>query len=69
MTHALFASMISKHIWNNTNYYEASPFTATAELLKCDLLPPSDKKARDLMHRSKESARDIALCVYNKLKL
>ena len=53
---ALFASLISKQLWKDTGYYEASFFTETADLLDCDDLSVIDK-ARDNLHPGKKTTK------------
>ena len=54
--HAKMASLISKQLWKDTGYYEASFFTETADLLKCDDLRVIDK-ARDELHPGIKTAK------------
>ena len=75
-TNALFASMISKHLWNNTTYYEASMYNNTAKTLNCDNFSEiynsfKDKgdKARDLKHSGRLCAKAIAGQIAHNLKL
>ena len=56
----------SKYMWSDTNYYEASYFIDTAELVNCDKLRKIDL-ARDLSHPGIESNKLAAKQIYEKL--
>lgn len=66
-THGLMASIISKHLWNNTLYYEASFFSETANLINCDHLKQEDH-ARDMMHPGIKTAHNVAIQIADNLK-
>lgn len=66
--HAVFASMISKQLWKNTRYYEASYFLETAECLGCDQLTILDK-ARDDMHFGPKTSMATAEKIANNLDI
>ena len=76
VTHALFASMTSRHLWNNTAYYEASVFDKTAQAIGCDnfseahnLHKNKNDKARDLRHVGRIFMKAVAEQIVQKLKL
>jgi len=68
---ATFASMITKHLWSNTKLFEATAFQKTREVLKCYHLPnnPKYEKARDLLHKGRETARDVAKVIAENINL
>jgi len=68
MTHALFASLSSKQLWENTRYYEASFFSDTAKLLGCDRLKTVDR-ARDDSHYGCKTLKLTAERIAEKLNL
>jgi len=61
-TQAVFASMIIKHMWRDTKFFEASNVEETAKLLNCyNILPsPQGETARDLRHRGRENTYNAA---------
>jgi hypothetical protein len=65
---ALFYQMSSKQMWDNTAYYEASYFSSTRDILKCDGLLYSDY-GRDNSHQGIEANRLNATHIANKLNL
>jgi hypothetical protein len=66
-TRGYLNTLASKHIWDDTIYYEASYFTETINTLKCDVLKKIDL-GRDLSHPGIESNKRNALQIYNKLE-
>lgn len=67
-THAIFASKISKLLWENTKYIEAAFFKDTAELLNCPHIK-GKLDARDGIHYGISSQRDMALFLAEQLQL
>lgn len=68
-THAVFASKISKQMWQEkTKYYEASFFRKTAELIECDYID-FNADARDFMHPGIDSIYNAAVKIAENLKL
>jgi hypothetical protein len=59
MTHALLASITSKHLWANTSYYEASFWMENSKLMNCDFLLFLDY-ARDLSHPGIKTSQAVA---------
>jgi len=63
-THALLASLTSKQLWKDTEYYEASYFQETANVIGCDdlgsPLPEISDKARDDIHPGSQTIRLVA---------
>lgn len=68
MTHAVFAAKISKLLWKDTKYFEASYFNETAELLDCCYLESVDK-ARDMSHVGKDTHLKTAVKIAKELNL
>lgn len=68
MTNALFIAKISRWLWKDTKYFEASYFEETSKLLKCHYLKTVDK-ARDLIHAGKDSHLRTAKKIAKELNL
>lgn len=68
MTNALFIAKISRWLWKDTKYFEASYFKETAKLLKCPYIETLDK-ARDIIHAGKESHLKAAKTIAKVLGL
>jgi hypothetical protein len=66
-THALMASITSKHLWSNTSYYEASFWYENSKLLNCDFLKSIDT-ARDLVHPGIRTTHLVARKIADNLK-
>ena len=66
--HALFASKISKTLWEDTAYCEFSFFTETAKLLDCGYLENVDE-ARDIMHHGPKTHAITAQRIANMINL
>lgn len=67
-THALFASMASKHLWSNTKFYEFSLFEETANAINCDY--PAiigGEYGRDLLHHGRNTNKILANQIAKKL--
>lgn len=65
--HATMAQMISKQLWNDTKYYEASFFDDTSLLLKIPTVGINDR-ARDLMHPGKDTLAKLARQIAESIK-
>lgn len=66
---ALILQMASQQLWKDkTNYYEASFFGHSAELLNCDLLRPEDY-SRDLIHPGPNTSKTVAKTIADNLKI
>ena len=67
-THAYFISTASKHLWENTKYYEFTLFDETAKVTNCDLPGFIDcDYARDLSHQGRNTYRTLAFRIANRL--
>lgn len=67
-THALFISMASKHLWNNTKFYEFSLFEETANAIDCKLVRfPNLDYARDLSHQGRGANKTLAYQIAHQL--
>jgi len=68
-TIATFASMITKHLWSNTKLFEATTFQKTYDVLKCYHIPldTEQERARDLLHRGRENAKDVAKIIADNI--
>ena len=66
--HSVFASKISKHLWQDTKYFEGSFFSDTAELLDCAYLEHVDC-ARDLRHYGPKTHALVAQQIADNLNV
>jgi hypothetical protein len=70
VAYTLLTCNASRQLWQNTNYYETSFFTDTADILGCDWLNANYiDKARDLIHPGRKALSMAAQTIAKKLKL
>lgn len=64
----VFLQLISKQLWKDTKYFEATFSESNSDILPCKKLPAIDK-ARDLLHPGHKTAKVVADIVAENLNL